>query len=451
MKARRHVLFILLVWLCGGWPAGGAPIGTAFDYRGALNNAGSPANGPHDFQFALYDAEIGGTVKGPTLACNGVNVSNGMFTVRLDFGDQVTTFNGEARWLEINVRSTPTQGWPKAFTTLAPRQPASLTHYALYANYAGGLVADHVAVGKQLEVGDSSPESELAVYGRSQLYGDAHVQSNLSVVGAISAPGGITASTLTVEHGATFKEGLYVEDGTLEVNRGLVTHGDVWFDNFSEFHVIGGHVKFNCPVTISNLLWTSDLTVAGQIGGADDRVTFRDALRGSGDVLSVDGDFTVSQKATIFGSMDVNQHLQVLGGMNVGGGLSVGGDLGVTGTKNFVQPHPTDSTKDIVYTCLEGPEAGTYARGSADLVDGEAVVVLPEHFGLVTGDAGLTVQVTPRGAWMQLYVAAVDTHRFSVREAGGRSGHFDYLVQGVRKGYESRPIIRDHGLAGAAP
>ncbi|MBI1744105.1 hypothetical protein HYR54_13710, partial [Candidatus Acetothermia bacterium] len=70
--------------------------------------------------------------------------------------------------------------------------------------------------------------------------------------------------------------------------------------------------------------------------------------------------------------------------------LSSAGDLFVTGTKSFVQDHPTDPTKQIVYVALEGGEAGTYVRGTGQLVNGEAVIELPEHFGLVTNDQRLT-------------------------------------------------------------
>lgn len=135
-------------------------------------------------------------------------------------------------------------------------------------------------------------------------------------------------------------------------------------------------------------------------------------------------------------------------GLNANGGiyctsLQVFGPFEVAGTKNFVQPHPTDPTKEIVYTSLEGPEAGTYVRGSAELVNGQAVITLPDHFGMVTCTNGLTVQLTPRGAWLQLYATAVSVNGITVRETEERSGKFDYLVQGIRLGYENTPVIRD--------
>ena len=122
--------------------------------------------------------------------------------------------------------------------------------------------------------------------------------------------------------------------------------------------------------------------------------------------------------------------------------VRVEGDLSVAGAKGFVQPHPTNSTQEIVYVSLEGGEAGTYARGTGLLSDGRAVIDLPEHFGLVTSDRNLTVHLTPRGQWLQLYVESLGTDRCVVREAQGRSGTFDYIVHGVRRGFEDHEPVR---------
>ncbi len=126
------------------------------------------------------------------------------------------------------------------------------------------------------------------------------------------------------------------------------------------------------------------------------------------------------------------------GNVQVNGNLTVTG----TGTKAFVQAHPTDPDKEIVYVTLEGGEAGTYVRGSGQLESGKAVLALPEHFRLVTATEGLTVQLTPRGEWLQLYVVELDTAQLVVLEAQGKSGAFDYLIQGVRRGFEKHEVIR---------
>src|SRR6266699_3541147 len=124
------------------------------------------------------------------------------------------------------------------------------------------------------------------------------------------------------------------------------------------------------------------------------------------------------------------------------GDVEVQGNLSATGTKPFVQAHPTDPTREIVYIALEGGEAGTYLRGSGQLQSGKAVLALPDHFGRVTAKEGLTVQLMPRGEWLQLYVGELDRAQLVVREAQGKSGTFDYLIHGVRRGYEQHEVIR---------
>ena len=99
-----------------------------------------------------------------------------------------------------------------------------------------------------------------------------------------------------------------------------------------------------------------------------------------------------------------------------GQGVYIDGNLTATGLKNFIQEHPTNPDKAIVYTALEAGEAGTYTRGSSTLVKGRATIDLPEHFGLVTNNQGLTVQVTPTGPCNGLYVASKSNTRIEVVE-----------------------------------
>jgi hypothetical protein len=105
--------------------------GTTFAYQGRLNLNGVPAYGSYDLTFALFNVSGGAGQVGRTLTSTATSVSNGLFTVTLDFGNQ---FPGANRWLEIAVR---TNGGG-AFTTLAPRQPLTPTPYAIY---AGGVNA----------------------------------------------------------------------------------------------------------------------------------------------------------------------------------------------------------------------------------------------------------------------------------------------------------------------
>src|SRR5262245_9436624 len=109
---------------------------SGFTYQGRLADGGTAATGNYDLQFALWDSASGGTQVGSTLTLNTVAVSNGVFTVSLDFG--AGNFNGASRFLEIGVRSPG----GASFTTLSPRQPITSTPYAirtLKATTADGL------------------------------------------------------------------------------------------------------------------------------------------------------------------------------------------------------------------------------------------------------------------------------------------------------------------------
>ena len=110
-----------------------APLGNAFTYQGRLSDGANVANGLYDLQFAIYDVPAGGSVLAGPLTNSPTGVTNGLFTVALDFGASV--FNGDARWLEIGVRANGSAG---GFTTLAPRQMLTAAPYALQALSVGG-------------------------------------------------------------------------------------------------------------------------------------------------------------------------------------------------------------------------------------------------------------------------------------------------------------------------
>ena len=75
---------------------------SAFTYQGKLTDTSMPANGTYDFQFTLFDAVSGGNQIGLTVTNAAVQVTNGIFTVNLDYGS--ASFPGTDRFLEIGVR-----------------------------------------------------------------------------------------------------------------------------------------------------------------------------------------------------------------------------------------------------------------------------------------------------------------------------------------------------------
>lgn len=127
------------------------------------------------------------------------------------------------------------------------------------------------------------------------------------------------------------------------------------------------------------------------------------------------------------------------------GNVYVLGNIYKSGSVSFVMDHPTDATKQIVYVSLEGGENGVYVRGSSQLNNGMATVKLPEHFSLVASLEGLTVQVTPTGECKGLYIVSKSPTEIEVKELGSGTSDvtFDYLVNGIRKGYENYSAIQD--------
>ncbi|MBI3950689.1 MAG: hypothetical protein HY314_09575, partial [Acidobacteria bacterium] len=108
---------------------------TAFTYQGQLKDASGPVTGSYDFQFVLYSAQTGGEPLGAS-EMEDVALSNGMFSLRLDFGrlpaQAGAAADAKEGWLEIGVRPS---GSAEAYTVLFPRQKLTPTPYAIFAQH----------------------------------------------------------------------------------------------------------------------------------------------------------------------------------------------------------------------------------------------------------------------------------------------------------------------------
>ncbi len=114
-----------------------------------------------------------------------------------------------------------------------------------------------------------------------------------------------------------------------------------------------------------------------------------------------------------------------------------------TGAVSFVQNHPLDRSRVIVYAAPEGDEVAVYTRGTGRLSDGRARVLLGETFQwVVNPDLGLTAHLTPRDEPVALAVTSVSPTELAVRGPAGSNAEFDYLVFGLRIGFEDRPVVR---------
>jgi hypothetical protein len=130
----RLLLFLLLFSAASLSPPSLFAQGTAFTYQGRLQTNGTPANGSYDMTFSLYNVSSGGSVVAGPLTQSGIKVTNGLFTVALDYGPGV--FTGTAYWLQIGVRSNGVG----SYNALSPRQELTPTPYAITAENVDGLV-----------------------------------------------------------------------------------------------------------------------------------------------------------------------------------------------------------------------------------------------------------------------------------------------------------------------
>ncbi|MFM2289839.1 MAG: hypothetical protein RL684_2982, partial [Pseudomonadota bacterium] len=154
-----------------------APQETLFTYQGSLRANGAPANGAYNFTFHLYDAETGGSPLTLPVTIPNLTVSNGSFTVDLDFPGQ---FTGQQRWIEVTVDGQ----------TLSPRQPVNAVPVAQFALNAA-VAGPTGPAGPQGPAGATGPAGPQGLTGAT---GPAGPQGLTGATGP-AGPQGLTGAT----------------------------------------------------------------------------------------------------------------------------------------------------------------------------------------------------------------------------------------------------------------
>ena len=149
-----------------------APVGSDFTYQGQLSDAGVPANGNYDFEFALYTAASGGTAV-DTIDVDDLSVSAGLVNANLDF--TAVPYDGQALWVEVRVRPGASNG---SYTALAPRQALSAAPYALFA-----------LSGNEGPAGPAGPQGPTGPQGPQGPQGDTGPQGPAGPQGLQGDPG----------------------------------------------------------------------------------------------------------------------------------------------------------------------------------------------------------------------------------------------------------------------
>jgi hypothetical protein len=278
-------------------------------------------------------------------------------------------------------------------------------------------------------LGTSTPAFTLQVVnnGSANGYGNAVIAGWVGIGTTTFIPG----DRVTVSGGALHATSNLTVDGCVTMG-GCVTIGKVQFPTYP-LEVVGR----------SRVYGNSD----GSEGGG---FWFAQNSRGEQSSFIGRGNNTDENLVGIWNSGDWKIFANDNGSITLSGNTTVSGNFSVVGgTKNFVQPHPTDSTKKIVYVCAEAGEALTMVRGNAKTINGVSVIDLPDHFALVTSNkTELTTQVTVKKVPAVLFVDTASKERIVVKmkyedyRNYGDVG-FSYFVQGVRAGFEDHAAIQD--------
>jgi formylglycine-generating enzyme required for sulfatase activity len=227
--------------------------GTAFNYQGRLNDGVNPANGSYDLTFSLFNASNGVGQVGGILTNSAIAISNGMFTVALDFGNQ---FPGADRWLEIGVR---TNGGT-LFTTLSPRQKLTPAPYAIYS--AGAATA---------ATATSATTAASATSFTGNLAGDVTGTQGVTVVGTVGGQSAANVASATAAantaNSANTPSAIVKRDASGNFSAGLIT-GSLSGNATSATSATTAATATNFSGTLAgDVIGTQGATVVTTVGG----------------------------------------------------------------------------------------------------------------------------------------------------------------------------------------
>jgi hypothetical protein len=319
---------------------------SAFTYQGRLTDGALAANGTYEMRFTLHNAATGTTTQvGTPILNNNVQVTNGIFTVQLDFG--AGSFTGASRFLQIEVKK-PAE---PAFTLLNPRQPINSSPYAVFASSPQGPQGPPGPQGIQGVQGPQGIQGIQGVpgaqgpsgpSGASGVYGDGSAGS-LSVAvgntldlrtttGIANLPAGLNtqfttvniAGTLIVPSGFTLRATANVTiSGTITVEPGAADsganapHPGVSLSPAATF--VGG-----TGLTSLQAAQINHFAVVG--GGAGSRNRSNTGSGGGGSFRIVaQGNISIPVGGSINASGENATNLQIAGQGIVGGGGGAGG------------------------------------------------------------------------------------------------------------------------------
>ncbi len=277
--------------------------GTAFTYQGQLSDGGNPANGTYDLAFGLFSVSSGSGAVGGTLSRPAIPVSNGVFTVTLDFG---ANFPGADRWLEISVHTNGSVG---GFTVLSPRQKLTPAPYAIAAGNLTGTVGNGQLANSSITVNAGTGlggggavalggATTLSNVGVLSVTGNSDITAN-SVNGAVTLGDTATSADVPsaiVKRDATgnFSTATITLDNNLNLPTTTATAGIIYSGNTTLLHTFGpASASFYAGLGAGNLTNTGSfntgigfLVLAAGTSGFSDTAVGANALQNNADGIA---------------------------------------------------------------------------------------------------------------------------------------------------------------------
>jgi len=255
------------------------------------------------------------------------------------------------------------------------------------------------------------------------------VEGNLTVSGTATAINTtqttINDNIITLNNDAT---GTPSQNAGIEVERGDATNVALrWNETTDKWQITTDGSSYGDIVTSANI--HDAVTIQNQGTGllslSGQELTVNDVMvKSAGDTMS--GTLTINN--------DGNTALSILGAnSSEGTAVNIDGHLAAT-TKSFNIPHPIHEDKRLVYGCLEGPEYGMYARGTAVIGDGEKErmigIDLPDYWFKMVGK-DYTISLTPHGNY-NVWIGKKTEDGFYVMTNTKGNARFDWNVIGGR-------------------
>ena len=407
-------------------PHGG--LDASFTYQGQLRKNGQPFAGVCDMQFGLWDAESGGIQVGGAQTLNGVTVTGGLFTVRLNDSGQfgASAFTGDGRWLEVSVMC----GGDADYTPLSPRTALSATPYALGLR-PGAIISGTDPLGLQINtpngnalVGYTRANGYAAIFG-----GDSSPSGGFGVAGVgVSGPGIFAQSTYSAAlvANSTYGTGAIVNSALnagMRVSAGY--EGIIVESNWCGLCVKSTQIGVEAVSRVST-------GIAGYGGPGWQGVAGYNSNPNS---IGVMGQVTASGSTGVWGQSSSAIGVYGQGGTYAGyfaGNALVTGNLS-KGGGSFKIDHPLDpANKYLYHSFVESPDMMNIYNGNITTDEkGFAVVELPDWFEALNKD--FRYQLTVVGQFAQAIVAKEIEKNAVTIQTDKPNVKVSWQVTGIRK------------------